>query len=153
MDPLKKLVFFVFHSQKCLHELLMCACTSVSVSPEPLPQRGAFGLSRMQWHHQSGLRDKVHHAEMRNPLNCTCVRAWVCVCVKCWQIGLWAPLPHTGTSCSLYSREILGQEWGFHHKKVWISKVFHRCALLKVRRTLCDTFQLLLGKDYYHNLI
>lgn len=125
MDPLKKLVFLfsmlksAFMSFPRAHTT-MCACTSVSMSPEPLPQRGAFGLSRMQWHHQSGLRDKVHHAGMKNPLNCTCVR----MCVKCWQIGLWARLPHAGTSCNLCCREILGQEWGFHHKKVLISKVF-----------------------------
>lgn len=159
MDPLKKLVFFfsmlksAFMSFPRAHTT-MSACTSVSMSPEPLPQRGAFGLSRMQ-RHQSGLRDKVHHAEMRNPLNCTCVHAWVCVCVcKYWQIGLWARLPHTGTSCSWYCREILGQEWGFHHKKVWISKVFSTDVLFRRwggrSATLSSSSS---GKDYYQNLI
>lgn len=129
MDPLKKLVFLfsilrsAFMGFPRAHTT-MSACTSVSMSP--LPQRGAFGLSRMQWHHQEQFKRQGTPCrdEKSTKLHvCVCVRTWVCVCVKCWQIGLWACLSHTGTSCSLYCREILGQEWGFHHKKVWISKV------------------------------
>lgn len=135
--PFEEACFFLFCMLKSAFmsvshaHTIMCACTSVSMSPEPLPQREAFGLSRMQWHHQSSLRNKVHHAEMRNPLNCTCVYTWVCVCVKCWQIGLWARLPHTCTSC----REQRDAERFWDKNEVSIIKrcefqrLFHRCTL------------------------
>lgn len=72
----------------------------------------------------------------------------VCACV-CWQIGRWAYLLHPATSCNLYCRETLGQEWGSDHKKVWNLNISHR-SYFKDEEKVSDTFHLLNRIEYYH---